>query len=130
MHNDTVYDLDNTAVLMAEEPAINGGEEVDSGRVVNDDGSVTLTLKYTVKLGLKSPASGQVREEVIDTITVKRVKGATLRALMRNNKDEEKCLMLLWKNLTGLHDDVFDRLDAADVERFTAEVKDFLPGSE
>ena len=117
MAKDEIHELDESE---AAAPA-----SVTELRQENADGSITLTLKYPPRVQYKR--DGQERDETIEQLRIRRANGGDLRMVMRHQKDEEKVIVLLFTRLTGLPEVVFDRIDADDITRFSAEVERFLP---
>lgn len=119
---DEIYELDGAS------PAAASTAPADAGRRVNEDGSVTLTLLYPVRIQYRNGT--EEREEVLKELTLRRSNGGDLRHILRLKGDEEKILVTLFQRLTGLAggrgDDAFNKLDAVDCGRFSAEVQVFL----
>jgi hypothetical protein len=118
---DEIHDLDDTI----EAGTVTAPQ--DDLRSENDDGTVTLTLKYPVSAKFRQ--NNQERDENFTAVTIRRANGGDLREVIKHQKDEERVVVLLFTRLTGLPSTVFDKLDAEDCMRFYEEVQRFLPQS-
>lgn len=122
-----IYNLDD---VPSDESAITAGsstDTVDELRQENEDGSITLTLKYPVRIQYKR--DGRERDETIEQLNIRRANGGDVRMTLRLQNDEEKLIVELFKRLTRLPETAFDHLDADDFVRFSKEVERFFPES-
>jgi hypothetical protein len=121
MANSTIHDLDGQNIEALPE------ENYEDFRKENEDGSVTLQLKYPVTVRYRQ--SNQEREDRVTELHIRRANGGDIRQVLRYQKDEEKVILVMFTRLTKLTETHFDALDADDVLRFAEEVERFLPQS-
>ncbi|WP_306050093.1 hypothetical protein [Oceaniradius stylonematis] len=76
---DTVIAEDGTADDDVIDEDLDPRDQLPKGAVVNEDGSVTITLSRPVTL--KTRKAGKVREKHFETLTLHRMTGADIRAI-------------------------------------------------
>ena len=119
------FPADNVAVV--DEGPLPGGEIVvdedqdgagllPDGAVLNEDGTVTLTLKHPRTLKVRS--GGQVRDKDYGTLTFHRMTGADMRAVSAASKDSS--VIVAFARSTRIQQVVmnalFDIMDGADIQ--------------
>jgi hypothetical protein len=85
----------------------------------------TYDLKFPITQKFRN-TDGVVREEVVETVTVRRVRAKDLRSLDKHEGKFGQSLAMI-SALTGLPLTVIDELDAADIEGLGEIIGDFLP---
>ena len=108
-----VVDLGPELPPVDEEPA-----ELPAGAVQNDDGSVTLTLRYPKEIQIRNGA-GKTRTERYDTLTFHRLTGADLNAVRATaDQHQQRVLFTRSTRMQGpLMQALYERLDGKDIAR-------------
>ncbi len=80
-----------------------------------DDGSVDLALRYPVTLRWRSPGSSDVREEVFERLTMRRLTGADMKAIAAAGKGGTIVAVARSCGMApGRFNAMFDLMDGAD----------------
>jgi hypothetical protein len=87
--------------------------------------SDTYQLKHPITQR-RQPRGGEVREEIIEIVTLRRLKAKDLRALDRIDGKFAQSLAVI-AALSGLSTQIVDELDAEDVEGIGGLIGDFFP---
>lgn len=85
----------------------------------------TYDLQYPIVQRRKA-SGGEIREETIDQVTIRRLRAKDLRMVDRIDGKVAQSLALI-ASLTGLSQTTVDELDAEDVEGIGAVIGDFFP---
>jgi hypothetical protein len=82
---------------------------------VNDDGSVTLPLRYPVTITTRK--DGKVRERQFAELTFHRLRGADLQAIAAVSKEHDTKVTFArsTRTMQAVMNAVFDKMDAADI---------------
>lgn len=110
-------------VLLSEDGAIpliaeDGSQEPELPKraIRNDDGSVTLPLRDPVVLQYRSAKGGEVREESFESLTMHRLHGKDLRAVMTAS-EASRAVVAAARSARineAKFNHVYDRMDGAD----------------
>lgn len=104
----------------AAQPVVDEDEDLEGGlprrAVRNDDGTITLPLRETVTLKIRSKDRGE-REEVFAELTFHRLKGADMNAVMAAAKEHQPKVMLARATRTRepIMNALWNEMDAADI---------------
>ncbi|MQT14386.1 hypothetical protein [Segnochrobactrum spirostomi] len=109
-----VEEHDQSAAVVDEDDGVAGGLPARAKK--NDDGSVTLPLRYPVSLTIRS-SGGKTRVERYEELRFHRLNGAALRAITSTEGDAK--IVVAMARSTRLSDAVmsavYDRMDGADI---------------
>ncbi|MBM3619028.1 MAG: hypothetical protein FJX23_10865, partial [Alphaproteobacteria bacterium] len=115
MASDNFHPLSTAAV-----PQHTHGSSAEGGAAIyreNGDGTRSVTLKFPVVLEYGNSQGS--RKETISSLNIRRLNGKVMRDLLRCKGDEEKALLVLFTQLTGQPEAVFDLLDIEDIAGFS-----------
>jgi len=95
---------------------------------VNEDGSVTLTLKYPKQLTIRS-GTGKVREETYVSLTFHRMTGADMNAIQATSSASATWLAFarLTRTKEAIMRHLFEIMDGYDIANGAAIIEYFLP---
>ena len=125
----TIIDLpaEGASAVVADAPVPETAEVVDIAEdkaasalppraVLNEDGSITLTLAYPVVLKFRR-ARGDIREERLDHLVLHRLTGADMRAISAASRETVSTVAIARSARMSEHkmNAFFDRMDGADV---------------
>jgi hypothetical protein len=96
----------------------------------NADGSVTLPLNFPVTLRFRKGSSGEVREEVFEELTMHRLTGADMRAIMAADRGHGVVVSIARsaRMNEGKMSALFDKMDGVDANA-AGQVVGFFLGS-
>lgn len=103
-------------------------EALPEHAVQNDDGSITLPLRFPCTLQIRSGSTGQVRSETFDKLTFHRLVGADIRALTAAAPEAQPAVLLAKsariKDVVASR--LFDAMDASDIRDMSAVATHFF----
>lgn len=103
-------------------------EALPERAVQNDDGSITLPLRFPCTLQIRTASTGQVRVETFDKLTFHRLVGADIRALTAAAPEAQPAVLLA--KSARIKDAVaarlFDAMDASDIRDMSAVATHFF----
>ena len=127
-HEDEPFILDDKAPEPELETVAEGGDGLPAAARLRADGSVELPLRYPVTLRYRDGASGDVREEVYESLAFGRLTGADMRAISAADGAARVVVAIARaaRVREGLMHRLYDRMDGADVAAAGAVVAYFL----
>ncbi len=136
VNEDVVLEIAETAPSDPNVLVINdakaGSDELPRGATLNDDGSVTLVLRFPVLLQWKTVGSEVVQSDRYDTLTFHRLRGADMKEISKASRD--KTIVVGLARSAGISelkmDAVFDRMDGADAGAAGQILSYFLGGGQ
>jgi hypothetical protein len=119
---------EDTPVVVLDEAA--AADPLPERAVRNEDGSITLPLLYPVTLKFKKASSGDVREETLEELVMRRLTGADMRAITAASNGHMVAVGIARSARIGEAKmmALFDRMDGADANA-AAQVVGFFLGS-
>ncbi len=137
--NTVVVDLTEDAAPAAVDPNLvvipaEGADDdaLPDNAVMQDDGTILLTLNYPVSLKWKTQGSDAVREDKHTTLTFHRLTGADVTAML-NNGNQSNAMVGMARSCrlpSGRFKAIYDRMDGGDAIAAARCLSFFLsPGS-
>lgn len=106
--------VDESPAVVNEDADLAGG--LPKRAVTNEDGSITLPLRFPVTLTIRSSSAG-TRTETYADLTFHRLLGGDIRAIQSASKETQGAVMLARsaRIREPIMNVLFDKLDAADI---------------